>query len=113
MVQRPTHRNTLTDIAKFEACAHGFTDFSEANYGISLVARDKYGYTVEGNTMRISLLRAPTSPDPLTDQGRHEMKFAVYAHDGAFGACGVYEKAMQYNNEVYGVYLLYLSGSWD
>ena len=102
VVQRPTHRNTLQDQAKFEACAHGFTDFSEANYGVAMISRDKYGSTVEGNTMRLSLLRAPTSPDPETDQGEHRISFGILPHTGSFGQSGVYLEAMKFNNAPYG-----------
>lgn len=52
VVERPTHRNTTIDQAKFEVCAHGFADLSEAGYGVAIACRDKYGYAVEGNTMR-------------------------------------------------------------
>ena len=101
-VLRPTHRNTLQDQAKFEACAHGYVDFSEANYGVALVSRDKFGFTVEGNTMRLSLLRAPTSPDPETDQGEHEVEFGVLVHGQSFGASGVSRQVLAYTNKPYG-----------
>lgn len=52
VIERPTHRNTTIDQAKFEVCAHGFADLSEAGYGVAIACRDKYGYAVEGNTMR-------------------------------------------------------------
>lgn len=101
-VPRPTHRNTLQDQAKFEACAHGYVDLSEANYGVALVARDKYGYAVESNVIRLSLVRAPTSPDPKTDQGSHEISFGIYVHTTGFGASGVDQAALAYNHRPYG-----------
>jgi alpha-mannosidase len=36
-VQRPTHRNTSWDWARFETCAHKWVDLSEGNYGVSLL----------------------------------------------------------------------------
>jgi alpha-mannosidase len=98
-IDRPTHRNTRVDQAKFEVCAHGFADLSEANYGVTLACRDKYGYAVEGNAMRLSLVRAPTTPDPETDQGAHEVEFAVIPHVGR-GAMAV--DAMRFSNACYG-----------
>ena len=52
LIERPTHRNTPLDQAKFEVCAHMIADLSEAGYGVSLVSEVKYGYAVEGNCMR-------------------------------------------------------------
>lgn len=52
LIERPTHRNTTIDSAKFEVCAHMFGDLSEAGYGVSIVSDHKYGYAVEGNVMR-------------------------------------------------------------
>ena len=52
LVERPTHRNTPQDQAKFEVCGHMLADLSESGYGVALSSRFKYGYAVEGNTMR-------------------------------------------------------------
>lgn len=52
LVERPTHRNTLQDQAKFEVCGQVLGDLSETGYGVTLVSRTKYGYAVEGNVMR-------------------------------------------------------------
>jgi hypothetical protein len=35
LIERPTHRNTTLDQAKFEVCAHRFGDLSETGYGVS------------------------------------------------------------------------------
>ncbi|KAH0833839.1 glycoside hydrolase family 38 protein [Lanmaoa asiatica] len=68
-VQRPTHKNTTLDAAKFEVCGHKFADFSEYGYGVALLSESKYGYACEGNVLRLSLLRAATAPDAEQDQG--------------------------------------------
>ena len=81
-IDRPTHRNTSWDQAQFEVCAQKWADLSEGDYGVSLLNDCKYGYDVEGSTMRISLLRSPTKPDPLTDQGSHEFTYSLMPHSG-------------------------------
>ena len=81
-IDRPTHRNTSWDQAQFEVCAQKWADLSEGDYGVSLLNDCKYGYDVEGNVMRISLLRSPTKPDPQTDQGSHEFTYSLLPHSG-------------------------------
>jgi alpha-mannosidase len=68
-VERPTHRNTSWDWARFETCAQKWVDLSEGGYGVSLLNDCKYGHDIHDNVMRISLLRSPTHPDPEADQG--------------------------------------------
>jgi alpha-mannosidase len=83
-VQRPTHRNTSWDWARFETCAHKWVDLSEGNYGVSLLNDCKYGHDIHDNVMRITLLRSPTMPDPTADFGEHQFKYSLYPHAGAW-----------------------------
>jgi alpha-mannosidase len=83
-VQRPTHRNTSWDCARFETCAHKWVDLSEGNYGVSLLNDCKYGHDIRDNIMRITLLRSPTSPDPTADFGEHQFKYSLYPHAGSW-----------------------------
>jgi alpha-mannosidase len=79
---RPTHANTAFEQARFEVCAQRWADLSEAGFGVALLNDCKYGYDVRGNTLRLSLLRAPTAPDPLCDRGRHRFTYALLPHAG-------------------------------
>ena len=81
-VQRPTHRNTSWDWARFETCAHKWVDLSEGGYGVSLLNDCKYGHDIQGNVIRLSLLRSPTVPDPEADQGEHHFTYSLYPHEG-------------------------------
>ncbi|WP_328580658.1 alpha-mannosidase [Streptomyces sp. NBC_00370] len=86
-VFRPTHANTTWDAAKFEICAHRWLHVAEPGYGIALVNEATYGHDVTRDdravgkgvvtTVRLSLLRAPLSPDPEADQGRHVLRYAL------------------------------------
>jgi alpha-mannosidase len=69
---------------------------------VALVSDYKYGYAVEGNVMRISLLRSPTAPDPIQDQGEHEFSFGIIPHEGRLVESGVYKRALAFVNEVHG-----------
>jgi len=83
-VQRPTHRNTSWDWARFETCAQKWVDLSEGNYGVSLLNDCKYGHDIHDNVMRITLLRSPTMPDPMADFGEHDFKYSLYPHSGSW-----------------------------
>ena len=47
-VERPTHRNTSWDWARFETCAQKWVDLSEGGYGVSLLNDCKYGHDIQG-----------------------------------------------------------------
>ena len=81
-VERPTHRNTSWDWARFETCAQKWVDLSEGGYGVSLLNDCKYGHDIFENVMRISLLRSPTLPDPMADEGEHHFIYSLYPHSG-------------------------------
>ena len=83
-VERPTHRNTSWDEAKFELCAHKFADLSEHGYGVSLLSDCKYGYDIKANNMRITLLKCGTYPNPIADKGEHYFTYSLYPHTGDY-----------------------------
>ncbi|ECD6517476.1 alpha-mannosidase, partial [Salmonella enterica subsp. enterica] len=56
-VQRPTHWNTSWDMAKFETVAHQWVDYSQRDYGVSILNDCKYGHDIKDQTMRITLLK--------------------------------------------------------
>lgn len=85
ITQRPTHYNTTWDVAKFEVCHHKYMDLSEFNYGVSVFNNSKYGASVHGNLMRLSLLRSAKAPDDKADMGSHDFSYALYPHSGGLG----------------------------
>ena len=96
-LERPTHMNTSWDMGKFEVCAQKWADLSEPGYGVALLNDCKYGHDIHGNVMRLSLLRAPVSPDPLADRGRHEFTYALLPHSGDLRQGRVIEEAYALN----------------
>ncbi len=80
--ERSTHRNTSWDWARFETCAQKWVDVSEGGYGASVLNDCKYGHDIQGGVIRISLLRAPTLPDPEADQGAHRFAYSLLPHAG-------------------------------
>ncbi len=96
-VERSTHTNTSWDLARFEVCAHRWADLGEAGYGVALLNDCKYGYDILGSVMRLSLLRAPTHPDPTADRGRQRFTYALMPHPGDFREAGVIGAAEDLN----------------
>nr|XP_061825435.1 alpha-mannosidase 2C1-like isoform X1 [Nerophis lumbriciformis] len=96
-LQRPTHRNTSWDWARFEVWGHKWADLSEHNFGVALLNDCKYGYSVFKNTMTLSLLRAPKAPDANADMGCHHFTYAIMPHAGTFQDAAVIQCAYNLN----------------
>ena len=86
-VERPTHKNTSWDAAKFEVCGHKYADISEGNYGVSILNDCKYGHDIHDGVMLLSLLRSPTYPNKNADKGQHSFTYAIYPHAGQLKDC--------------------------
>jgi len=99
-LERPTHRNTSWEQAQYEVCGHRFADVSEYGYGVSLLNDCKYGYDVQGSTIRLSLLRAPKWPDRTADLGEHEFTYSLYPHEGDWRNAHTVRHAAELNHEV-------------
>ena len=95
--ERPTHRSTSFDRARYEVPGHRWADLSEHGFGAALLTDSKYGYSCYGNELRISLLRAPKSPDPEADMGRHEFAYALLPHAGGWRESGVVGEGVRFN----------------
>ncbi|WP_406295070.1 alpha-mannosidase [Streptomyces sp. NBC_00624] len=84
-VHRATHDNTGWDAARFEICAHRWLRVAEPGYGVAVLNDSTYGHDVTrtphesglATTVRLTLLRAPHSPDPETDLGTHRFRYAL------------------------------------
>lgn len=97
-LERTTHRNTSWEQAQYEVCGHRFVDVSERGYGVSLLNDSKYGYDVQGSTIRLSLLRAPKWPDITADLGEHEFIYSLYPHQGDWQSAHTVRQASELNH---------------
>ncbi len=96
-VERPTHRNTSWDFAKFEVCAHKWVDLSEADFGVSLMNDCKYGHSVKGSVMRLTLLKSAKKPDPEADMGEHIFTYSLMPHAGSYVDARTVRRAYELN----------------
>lgn len=99
-VTRPTHRNTTWDRARFEASMHRWVDISEADFGIALLNDSKYAYDCHEQSVRLTLVRGSTFPDPDADLGEHRIRYAMFVHEGVADLAEVHCAAERFNNPV-------------
>ena len=97
-VRRPTHSRTSRAKAMFEVCAHRWADLGDAEYGVALLNDCKYGHDIHDSVIRLSLLRAPTHPDPTADRGAHRFTYALMPHRGDLRQAGVIAAAEDLNS---------------
>lgn len=72
-----------------EAAALKSGDLSGAQGGITLLNDCKSGYSAEGNTLRLSLIRTPNRLDATSDRRAHFIRAALVTHAGDYGAVQV------------------------
>ncbi|MGO4782782.1 alpha-mannosidase [Cryobacterium sp. W22_MBD10_FK3] len=94
-IYRPTHVNTSWDAARFETCAHRWVFVGEPGFGLAVANDSTYGHDIgrrtragggTTTTVRESLLRAPTFPDPSADQGVHVLRTSIGITPDVIGA---------------------------
>jgi alpha-mannosidase len=96
-VERPTHRNTTWDAARFEVAGHRWADLSENDYGVSLLNDSKYGYDCLDATLRLTLLKSGIDPDPEADQGTHHFSYALLPHGPDWTVADTVREAYAFN----------------
>jgi alpha-mannosidase len=96
-VERPTHRNLPGARARFEVCAHKWTDLSENGFGVALLNDCKYGIGVQNSSLRLSLLKAGTHPDERGDNAVHRFTYSLLPHAGGFSVESVVRPAYELN----------------
>ncbi len=101
-VRRPRHANTSWDAARFEVCAHRYVHAAEHGFGVALLADGPHGHDVRGDALRMTIVRAPSFPDPTADRGRHRVEYAVWAHVGEAFAAGLEDEAHRIAHPVRG-----------
>ncbi|NSW55087.1 MAG: alpha-mannosidase [Armatimonadetes bacterium] len=68
--------------------------------GATLVNDCKYGHQAFENGLRLTLLRSSYDPDPLPEIGRHEIRFALVPHVGAFDPAAAIKAGYAFNHRI-------------
>jgi alpha-mannosidase len=81
-----------------EHVAQKWVDISKENYGVSLLNDGRYGYDVNDNVIRLSVLRSPTGPAYATDErGVHTLRYSLYPHKGNWQDANVMQRGYELN----------------
>ncbi len=96
-VERPTHRSRLYDKERFEVCNHHYTALRDGSHGAAVMNDCKYGISVNGNSMELTLLRSGACPDLRTDNRVHNFTYAFTAWEGDFVSADVVKQAYEVN----------------
>ncbi len=64
---------------------------------MALLNDGKYGHSVLGGTIGVSLVRGPLHPDPFADEGEHHFRLALHPHAGSWVEGQVVQAAQAFN----------------
>nr|WP_300573706.1 glycoside hydrolase family 38 C-terminal domain-containing protein [uncultured Acetatifactor sp.] len=81
-VERPAHRSRLYDKDRFEVCNHRYSALCDGSHGAAVLNDCKYGISMNGNALELTLLRAAACPEMRADNGQHSFTYAFTAWEG-------------------------------
>jgi alpha-mannosidase len=97
-VRRPTHDSMEYDASRFEVCNQKWTALAEEGRGAAVLNNCKYGVSVEGNSINLTLLRSPLAPDMTADRGVQEFAYAFQCwNNAAFRDAGIVQSGYDFN----------------
>ena len=96
-MSRPTHRSRAYDKDRFEVCNQRWSALCDENHGAAVLNDCKYGISMHGNELRLTLLRAATCPEMKTDGGEHRFTYSFTAWEGPFISAPVVREAYALN----------------
>ncbi|MHB1318346.1 MAG: alpha-mannosidase [Anaerolineae bacterium] len=97
---RPNHRSRPYDADRFEVSNHKWTALAEPGRGCAILNDCKYGVSVEGQEIRLTLLKAALAPDMTADLGKQVFTYGFYAWDGPLTDSGLERAAYELNASV-------------
>ena len=96
-LRRPTHRSRQYDADRFEVCNHKWSALAEETHGVAVLNDAKYGISVDGSTLKLTLLKSALAPDPAADRGIHNFSYAIYPWVGPFIGSRLVQEAYELN----------------
>lgn len=96
-VERPAHRSRAYDKDRFEVCNHRYSALCDGSHGAAVLNDCKYGISMNGNALELTLLRAAASPEMRADNQVHSFTYGFTAWEGGFADCDVVKQGYELN----------------
>ncbi|MFP4053138.1 MAG: alpha-mannosidase [Phycisphaerae bacterium] len=96
-IRRPNHKSRPYDADRFEVCNHKWSALAEEARGVAVLNDCKYGLHASGNTIELTLLRAPKAPAEHADKGTQKFTYAVLPWSGPLAKSRVVHEAYDLN----------------
>ncbi len=96
-LRRPNHKSRPYDADRFEVSAHKWSALTEEGRGVAVLNDSKYGLSVKGNSLNLTLLKSGTAPDMVADRGFQTFTYALYYWNGSLSESGVVQEAYDLN----------------
>jgi len=96
-VRRPNHQSRQYDQDRFEVCSHKWTALAEEGRGAAVINDSKYGLSVKGRSINLTLLKSPMAPDMTADIGPQALSYALYSWNSSLLESGVVREAYDLN----------------
>jgi alpha-mannosidase len=116
-IERANHNNTAWDAARHECPHQQWVDFSNRQFGLTVINEGKYGSVLKEQTIELSLLRSVRFPQFGTAEGEckseadscysgiglHACRYGILPHIGDHHAAAVWRYAREFNNPLHAV----------
>ena len=99
-LRRPNHRSRPYDADRFEVCHQKWSALAEENHGVAILNDCKYGISVKGNSLNLTLLKSALAPDMTADKGQQTFAYAMFVWNGSFADSNVVREAYELNYPV-------------
>ncbi len=96
-MERPAHRSRPYDKDRFEVCNHHYSAFCDGVHGAAVLNDSKYGISMNGNALELSLLRASACPEMQADYRVHHFTYGFTAWEGSFADSDVVRQGYELN----------------
>ena len=98
-VERPAHRSKAYDKDRFEVCNHRYSALCDGAHGAAVLNDCKYGISMNGNALELTLLRGSAAPEMRADNREHRFTYAFTAWEGSFSDCDVVRQGYELNGK--------------
>jgi alpha-mannosidase len=65
--------------------------------GIAVINDSKHGYSSDGKTLRLTLIRASIDPDPVPNPGHHHWRYEILPHGPDMNPAAITKRATEFN----------------